>query len=369
MRVIDADAHVTEPPDLFINYLEPKYRENGPKIVRDYRGAPWMPYRIEAERMGLSSDYETSPQRHGKAEEDTEPVLTARGIDPYDRVADMDAEGIAIAMLYPSLGLYLGYLDDPEVAAASSRAYNNWLVDYCSASPSRLLGMGSVPLQDVPEAVKEMRRAVEKLDMKGVFIRPNPYRGRRLDDPVYDPFWAAAQDLDVPIGIHEGTTSLMPTAAGERYRDDPYRLHVVSHVVEQMLACMDILLGGVLERFPRLKIMFLEAGGSWICGWLDRLDHQSDSFGGGGPGGRLTLKPSEYFQRQCWISFDPDECHLEPTVARLGADRLIWASDYPHFDGTFPGAVQSIKNNVSGLPEADQRKILGENSAQIHGLG
>ena len=202
--------------------------------------------------------------------------------------------------------------------------------------------------------------------MRGVMVRPNPVNGRRLDNPDLDPFWAAVQDLDVPVGVHEGTTLQVATIGADRYREEPFQFHVVSHVVEEMLACMDILAGGVLERFPKLKVVFLEAGGSWICSWLHRLDHMRSRAGKWGP--KITLKPSEYFQRQCWLSLDPDEPLLRETVEWLGEDRCVWASDYPHFDGTFPGALSEITESLQGLPDSAQSKVLAENAAKLYQL-
>lgn len=372
MRVIDADGHVVEPRNMFVEYIEPKFRERAPRIVKDELGFERVC--IDGEVLGGGR---RTPVTLGAGlipggfadptKRETHPYDQAHpgGFDPHARMKDMDMDGIDVAVLYPTVGLFLGGVKDPQLAAACSRAYNNWLADYCKPYPDRLVGIAAVPLQDVDEAVKEMRRAVSQLNMKGVFIRPNPYNNRQLNDPAYDPFWAAAQELNCPIGVHEGTTLNMPTVASDRYRDG-YRLHMISHAFEEELACMDVVAGGVLEKFPKLKVAFLESGGGWICHWLDRLDSHYEKLGFLAPW--LKMKPSEYFKRQCCISFDPDEHTLKTTVEILGPDNIVWASDYPHFDCTFPGVVKELEEGLAGLPEEAKRKVMGENAARLYGL-
>ncbi len=372
MKVIDGDGHVVEPRNAFVDYIDPPFRERAPQVITDESGRDVV--RIDGQilfgRKGPTSlgasfvigGYADPARRKSHPYDQAQPG----GGNPHARVKDLDTEGIDTAVLYPSLGLFLGGIADVPLAAASCRAYNDWLADFCKPYPDRLIGIGAVPLQDVEEAIKEMRRAVVRLGMPGVFVRPNPYNGRRLDNPAYDPFWAAAQELDCSVSIHEGTILTMPTVGSERYRGDSCRLHLISHSLEMQLACMDIVLGGVLEKFPRLKVAFLESGGGWICHWLDRLDSHYEKLNFLVPW--LKMKPSEYFKRQCFIAFDPDENTLKATVDVLGAGNLMWASDYPHFDCTFPGAVEELKQHMEGLSEEARRKVLGENAARLYKL-
>lgn len=368
-RIIDGDGHVLEPPDLWLNYIEEPFKDRAPRIVMDAHGMQQFVADRDLLRRGTAGlhvvgipgirwtradvwkDYRYEQNHPG-------------GFDPHARIQDMDQEGIDVAVLYPTLGLYLGAIEDGALAAAICRAYNNWLADYCKASPERLIGVAIVPLQEVEEAVKELRRTVGDLGFKGVFIRPNPYRGRTLDDPVYDPFWAEAEHLDVPVGIHEGSESLMPTAGAERFGIALGR-HLISHPHEQQIACAQLIFGGVLERFPRLQVAFLEAGVGWIAHWLERMDEHYEEWPYQAP--QVTMNPSEYFLRQCYISCEPDERTLPAMVQFIGEDRIIFASDYPHHDATFPGAVAELKDRQD-LPEEAKRKILGENAARLYGI-
>jgi predicted TIM-barrel fold metal-dependent hydrolase len=190
----------------------------------------------------------------------------------------MDLDGIDAAFLYPSVGLFAGAVHDPDLSAALCRAYNRWLADYCSPYPDRLFGVAMLPMQSVPHAIEEMRFARNELGFKGAFQRPNPYNNKMIDHPDYEPFWAAAEDLDTAIGFHEGGSSGMPTVGIDRFESRAAK-HIVSHTMEMMLACLAVIWGGVCERHPKLRIAFLESGGGWIAPWLDRMDrHFDDQF-------------------------------------------------------------------------------------------
>ncbi len=366
-KVVDADGHVVEPMNMWQEYVEAPYRDLAPRVARDEEGYERImiggkllgrgPFSLGAALVpgGLANP----ENRMRKSYDQAQPG----GWDPHMRVKDMDVDGIDIAVLYPTVGLFFGGVEDAGLAAALCRAYNNWLADYCKAYPDRLVGVAVVPIQEVEEAVREARRAVEKLGMRGVMIRPNPYRGRNWDDPVYDPFWAEVQSLGVPVGVHEGTTGNMPTAGAERCRDF-FFMHIISHPHEQQIACMQIVCGGVLERFPQLKVAFLESGGGWLPHWLERMDSHYEKLGFMVP--YLKMKPSDYFRRQCYISFDPDEKTLPATVELVGEDCVVWASDYPHFDAMFPGAVAELREQP--LPERVMQKVLGENALRLYGL-
>ena len=287
------------------------------------------------------------------------------GSDPRARLPDMDAEGIDQAVLYPTIGLYFSVVDDPAAAVGLAAAYNDWLAGYCAADPRRLFGAALLPLQDPDAAARELRRAVTELGFVAGFVRPNPCLGRSLSDRAYDVVWDAAEELDVPIGIHEGSSVIVPTLGSDR-PFNPLVLHAVSHPFEEMLACAQLIAFGVLERHPGLRCIFLESSGGWAPFWLERLDEQAESFGGFCPD--MSLRPSEYFARQCAISFEVDERTLPALAPFVGPGRIVWGSDYPHHDATFPGAVDALRATVAPCPTATQAKILGLNARGIYRL-
>jgi uncharacterized protein len=360
--VVDADGHVVEPPAAWAGLAE----AHRPRIHLDPGGYEHVvvgDQEILAVPLGtLATPGSTfdDPQAFRPLEE-----AQPGGSDPLARLVDMDAEGIDQAVLYPSVGLYAWAIADPAAAVAVARAYNDWLAAYCAADPRRLFGAAMLPLQDPDAAATELRRAVTGLGFHAAFVRPNPCLGRSLSDRAYDPVWYVAEELDTPIGIHEGSSVIVPTLADDR-PFNPLILHAVSHSFEQMLACAQLIAFGVLERHPRLRFLFLESSGGWAPFWLERLDEQAESFGGFCPD--MKLRPSDYFARQCSISFEVDEQTLPALAPFIGPERIVWGSDYPHHDATFPGAVQAIRRTVAPCPTSTQARVLGLNAKRIYRL-
>jgi predicted TIM-barrel fold metal-dependent hydrolase len=361
-RVVDADGHVLEPMSAWAGLPE-QYRL---RVTRDDLGLDHVvvgDQEIVTVSLGLlgtpgsrMSDLEGSP-----VYEHAQPG----GFDPTARLTDMDVEGIDAAVLYPSVGLNFWALEDPGAAVALARAYNDWLAGYCAAAPERLFGAAMLPLQDPDASVRELRRACSELGFPAAFVRPNPCLGRAISHPAHEPVWAAAEELGVTMGVHEGSSNTIRTLGNDR-PFNPLILHAVSHAFEQMLACAQLMAFGVMERHPGLRFVFLEAGGGWAPYWLERLDEQVHGFGGFCP--EMRWAPSEYFARQCWVSFEVDEPTLPALVPFVGEDRIVWGSDYPHHDATFPGAVKELCEVIEPLPDATQAKILGANAAELYRL-
>ncbi len=362
-KIIDSDSHVLESPDFWGRYIDPKFRDQAPRYIIEPDGTERL--RVEGrdkvfpQGMGGTGSFGRKPEVVGKVT----PYLKGRrgGFDPRARQADMDADGVDASFLYPTLGLYVvGMMEDPEFAAASCRAYNRWLAEYCSVLPGRLYGAAMLPMQSVELAVEELRYARTVLDMPAAFLRPNPYKGRSLHDPAYNALWAEAQALDCAIALHEGSQSGMPTLGEDRFEGRMAR-HIISHTMEMMAACLSMILGGVCDRYPKLRIGFLESGGGWIAPWLDRMDRHVN-----GPlnDSTLPLRPSEYFKRQCWISFEPVEGTLACLADYIGPHKILWAVDYPHIDG-FPGAPSMIAG-MPGLSDKTKRTILSEAAIEFY---
>jgi predicted TIM-barrel fold metal-dependent hydrolase len=287
------------------------------------------------------------------------------GFDPVARLQDMDLEGIDVAVLYPSIGLNFWAIESPAAAVALARAYNDWLADYCSTDRRRLFGAAMLPFQEPDAAVAELRRSAGELGFRAAFVRPNPCCGRHIGDAAFEPVWAAAEELGVTIGVHEGSSNIIRTLGTDRYFN-PLLLHAMSHAFEQMLACATLIVTGVMERHPALHFAFLEAGGGWVPYWLWRLDEQVKGFGR--YASEMKRMPSEYFRRQCWVAFEGDEDTLPVLLPHVGEDRIVWGSDYPHHDATFPGAVQKLRSLIEPLAESGRRRILGGNACALYRL-
>jgi uncharacterized protein len=369
-NVIDADGHILEPLDLWEKYLDPKFRDRAPRLVTDPATGKEK-LLVEAQLLGSEQGMGGiggvgARQGEVKAAEMSYEDGRPGGFDPHKRIPDMDLDGIDAAFLYPSMGLFAGAVQDPDLAAALCRAYNRWLADYCRPYPDRLFGIAMLPMQSVQHAIEEMKFARKELGFHGVFLRPNPYHGNKMmDDPMYEPFWAAAEDLAIAVGFHEGGSSGMPTVGIDRFEGRAAK-HIVSHTMEMMLVCLAVIWGGVCERHPKIRIGFLESGGGWIAPWLDRMDRHFDDQGFNDSG--LQTRPSELFRRNCWISFEPVEGSLKVLADYIGPNKIMWATDYPHRDGFFPGAPEMVRERLKGTSTTTQRGVLAGGAMGFYGL-
>jgi predicted TIM-barrel fold metal-dependent hydrolase len=361
--VIDADGHVMEPSDLWERYIDPTFLGVSPRCDPNSPNLEVLGHRMS--RSATNTDYmefniSSEVERFGEAR--------ARGFDSASHLEMMAAEGIDLMVLFPTRGLFaLAVADmDGRVAAAIGRAYNKWLRDYCAAAPDKLAGVALVGLHDPDLAAAEARYAVEELDLCGIMVRPNPVHGRNMHDPAYDAFYSTLEELDVPLTIHEGCGVWMPEYGIDRFSEHIV-WHAMCHPMEQMGAVVSFTLGGVMERHPRLKVAFLESGATWLPYWLHRLDEHVEWLGHI-EAKHLSMLPTEYFKRQGWITLESDEPNLRGLVDFVGADRLLWASDYPHPDSKYPGAVDALFA-ADGLTDADRRLILQNNPAALYRLG
>lgn len=367
LRIIDADGHVLEPKEIWKQYIDPGFAESAPSFFLDEQGRDQMriggvEYRLE-KGFGVLGNIDA--RTTGKKLDSYEHGRTG-GFDPHARLHDMDLDGIDAAFLYPSVGIGLGGIPEPLLAAAVCRAYNRWLADYCSADRARLFGVALLPMQSPELAARELEYARKELGFPAALVHPSPAPdGRRLHDRANDVVWAAAQELDMAIALHGGLRKLLPPFLDFQGYPGRAAQHLLHHTMGMMLGVTSVIWYGMCERFPRLRVGFMEAGGGWIAGWLDRMDRHFDDVGMNDSG--LTVRPSEAFRRQCWISFEPVETSLGALAEHIGPDKILWATDYPHPDGFFPGAPQMLRN-LPGLSPANADRILGESARKFYGI-
>ena len=368
-KVLDSDIHVIEPPDLWQRYLDPEFKDRGPRgltnRVGDVQmegpdGEPWgrTPTPQQDRRRFSGKGFAKNPVRYKRYAE--------LGWTGQAQLEAMDVEGIDVAVIFPSRGLYVLTIPDldPGLAAALARAYNNWLYDFCQADPTRLLGAGMISPFDVGDAVSESRRCTDELGFKTVFLRPNLVNRRNWYHPYYEPLWATLEELQVPLGFHEGVASRLPTV-GEQFEDNIMLAHIFSHAGVMMLATASFCSGGILERHPALKVAFLEGNCSWLPFILWRLDEHWEKEGDiYAP--ELKMVPSEYFKRQCFASIESDEEPAKYAIDYMGNDRILFSTDFPHGDSKFPDSVDRFLELP--LSDEDKRKILWDNCAHYYGI-
>lgn len=371
---VDADGHVLEPAGLWDDFIEAKYRDRAMRIARDKDGLEYLEIGGAPSKM-TRKGYPATLGRMGERELEAftpSPEKTYMANAPYgamdatERLALLDAEGLDAAVLYPTLGiLWEAELEDIELSQAYCRAYNRWITEFCRNSNGRLIPIAHLSLGDPQAAAAELRRAV-KDGCRGAFVTPFTITRKAHGDPVHDPVFAAAQELNVPIAIHP---SFEPFELRSRRFADGHRLPLLSAVTAAdgvRHAFTTLFDYAVFERFPRLKIVLLESGGGWIGYWLDRLD---GVFEATFLGNRTALKhkPSDYFRRQCFISCDPDERTIPALMKLYGEDRFFWASDYPHPDHT-GDYLQALETMAGELPEPARQRLLGANVRQAFGI-
>jgi predicted TIM-barrel fold metal-dependent hydrolase len=367
-RVFDSDLHVLEPPDLWTRYVDARFRDRVPvglarhpgDLLLQHGGAPWgrAEHAAAAAKPRVGHNFAENRRRF-------QPFDDA-GWDGKSQLEAMDAEGVDLAVLFPSRGLFaLSIPDlDPPLAAAMARAYNDWLAELIEADPTRMVGAAMISPFDVDDAVAETRRAVRELGFCSVFLRANLVAAHNWHDPYYDPLWAEIADLGVALGFHEATGSA-GGQVGDRFADNPLMWHVVSHPLDQMLAVVSFCCGGILERHPDLRVAFLEGNCSWLPFLLWRMDEHQEWIGDEWAG-ELTMAPSEYFRRQCFVSVECDEEPASHPIADGLLDRIVFSTDFPHPDSKYPRAVQSFLE--LDLADDAKRAILWDNCRALYGL-
>ena len=362
-RFMDSDMHVIEPVDLWQRYIDPAYRNIAPIGLDRYQQD--VSIEVDGQQIAAGDIDEIIAQKAGPAENYADALTN--NWDPASQVRAMEQESMDIALVYPSRGLFVLATDtlDPSFSKAIATAYNNWMHDFCSYSPDRMHGVAMVSPLDVDAAVLEARRAVTELGFKGAFLRPNLYKGRSWHDPYYDPLWAELQDLDVALGFHEGSHVPLPETGADRFGDTYWLFHTCCHSMEMMLATVSMIGGGVLERYPRLRVAFLEANCSWVPWLLWRLDDHYE-FSGKIESPALKHEPAEYFKRQCFASVEPAEKPAD-VIEHYGlTDTIVLSTDYPHPDSKFPHARELFLN--LSLSEEAKGKIMWDNCARLYGM-
>jgi predicted TIM-barrel fold metal-dependent hydrolase len=372
--------HVLEPPDLWQRYIAPEFRHAAPvgmtELRRDLRVKVKShvmlrlgPVRAVREAKGAGIGWRPD-------QEEAYASAEARGWDAVAQLEAMDREGVDLAVLFPSRGLFVLGLDsveqmgadglEPAFATAIARAYNDWLADFVAAAPERLFGAAMVAPHEISAAVEETRRCVSEYGFKAVFLAPGTVNRRPWHDPVYDPLWAECERLGVPVAFHGGgRTHLRPDFSLEIFADRLMMWHTFNQPLGVMTACVSLCGGGVLERFPRLKVALLEGNCSWAPWLMHRLDEHYE-WVGWYEARDLSHKPSEYFRRNCFVSVDADEETVRHYVDWFGDDNLVFSTDFPHGDSMYPHAIENFQKLP--LSEGSMRKIVGANWSRLYGI-
>jgi predicted TIM-barrel fold metal-dependent hydrolase len=386
---IDADGHYLEPPHSLPDYIDPAFRQRAPHIAKKadgkeyWAGSGWWEHNPKLGFAGGQPRRATAVSGLagvGTWKQGTN--LAAIGdlnytqanpasFDPTARLRVMEKERIDACVLYPTMNLQ--WIEDVPFHHALNRALNDWQADYVKGGKGRLYGVVNIgAVHDAKWARDEVRRCVRKHGFKALFIRPaHAVASARWWSDFYDPVWQACQELDIAVAFHPFSGDMMHGSA--RYFDtigpsmpQQFAAGPINNPVDAMHTLTGLIAGGKLAQYPALRVAFLEAGGGWLVTLLERLDHRYENLGHLLPS--LKIRPSEYFKRNGWISFDPEEATLGLTAKMLGADRIIWGSDFPHPDAFYPNFLKMLTKNIRGLGEKEQRQVLGLNAKALYRL-
>jgi uncharacterized protein len=379
--VVDADGHVLEPSTLWDEYLEPEFRDRSIRLVVNDDGLEVVTVdNVPFDRLspggialiGTMGD-ETAVVSPDRRYMD---VMPFGACNAADRLTYCDDEALDGVVLYPTIGLlWPSAVEDPVLADAYARAYNRWIADFCRDSGGRLVPIAHLGLNDPELAARELERAVAD-GCRGAFMLPFTWTRVPHGAAFYDPLWAVAQDLGVPIGIHP---AYEPDFANTltRFADQSSTpgvgdagAHFMSNVVARQgvqQAFSTFFAYSTFERFPRLRIGVLESGAGWIGSFLDRMD----VLVGETLFRRLvsmTMRPSDYFRRQCFISCDPDETAAPLVLDHVGAECFLWATDYPHPDHP-ANWRESLRRFMEPVSDDTAARVAGGNAIELYAVG
>ncbi len=364
--ILSSDSHVFEPPDLWTTRIDRAFRARAPRIERVDGSDEIIVERDQVlSGIGLISNagarFEAPETISGRGRFEGVP---RGGYDPHQHLADMRLDGVAGEVLYPSQGLFYFRVEDGALMSAIFRAYNDWLAEFCAADPARLKGIAMINLDDVGDGIAELERAA-KLDLAGAMISELPIDERRYDQPEYEPFWAAAESLGLPLSLHTATRrqGKIRGSGPKTLRDASSR---ATKAFGPATSICDMIFSGVFERYPRLTVAIVEFELSWAPHLMDSMDYTYRErheeaiyrFRGG-------LRPSDFFHRNLVLSFQEDALGIRLRDV-IGVDNLMWGSDYPHSESTFPRSREIIANILAGVPADEQAKIVGGNTARVY---
>jgi predicted TIM-barrel fold metal-dependent hydrolase len=354
-RLISADSHINEPPDLWTSRVSAKFKDRAPHIETFEQGDAWvMEGALDPLNFGANCNVGLPPEERPA----WIPWSKVRpgGYDPKARLEEQDEDGVDAEILYPTPRVsnqVFWYTEDPEFHLECIKAYNDWLSEFCAYDPERLWGMALLPNIGVDVAVKELERIAGLPGMRGAILGQYPHGGE-LISPDDDPLWAAAEANSLPIAIHvglattaQGDKSRIKTTGSLRFFDAPVR---ATQFVES----------GVFDRFPGLRLVLVEVDSSWLPYMREQMD---DRYHRTAPGNRPKIKrlPSEYFTDNVLSTFITDTYGIKNREA-IGVSQMMWSSDYPHSGANWPNSWKVIEEEFAGVPEDEKQLILAGNA-------
>lgn len=374
---ISADCHIDLiwlPPDLFTSNARAELKERMPHVTESEHGPMWVSKK--GARFGLQNGMGSAGRRYVPGQIHRSDRMAEQGLyddgkngirritEPELRIKDQDLDGVQAEVIYGILGAAMRLQDD-EAATEVMRIYNAWLADFCDTHPERFAGLACIPNHDVELALAELERVIGRGGLRGIEVANTPDM-KALFDPSWEPLWAAAEEARLPVHFHTIGGGLRYDMANMEplQRRQAFAVSITSFQLGMSRILMEVIYGGVLESHPDLKLVIGEAGIGWIPYILEHMDLEwEDQF----KDLTLTMKPSEYWRRQCYATYQSDPVGIR-LLDFLGEGNIMWGSDFPHPDGIWPDSDEFIARELGALPEPSQRKITCENAGRLYGF-
>jgi uncharacterized protein len=368
-RLVSADSHVAEPPDLWTTRIDRRFRERAPRLVSGDNGDAYVIDGPVTRGTGIGllatkPKYANPKVRFGM--EGRWADVPEGAYDPAARAEELDREGMEAELLYTTAGLGLFAVKDHEFRHACMRAFNDWLAEHCSGAPKRLFGVAMIATDDIDRSIAELERSVE-MGLRGAMISIGQQSGESYDDPRFTKFWSAAEALQVPVSLHVAATETTWKNTGSQFVD------FACVFTPTMYAIISMIFSGLFDRHPNLKVLSVENDASWPLPVLERMDdrwtHDQLWASTTGPKAGITSdrKPSEIFHDHVACTFMRDRTAI---VNRgiIGRENLMWGADFPHFDGAWPDSAGVLERQFDGVPLEDQMAIGRNNAIKIYNL-
>jgi predicted TIM-barrel fold metal-dependent hydrolase len=359
--IISADSHVTEPAGTYVDYIDPAYLDRAPRLVDG--GELGDVFMVDGFKkplvLGTTAAAGKPPEQiRLRGERFTD--LHRGGWDPVARLDDQVRDGVAAEVIYPTVGMLLCNHRDGDYKRACFQAYNQWIADYCSHAPHRLIGVGQTAMRSPEEGIADLRE-IKALGLRGVMMPGLPASEDDYDSPAYDEFWDAAVETGLPLSFHILTT-----------RAENTRGPKMNTFLSVVRGCQDIMgmlvLGGVFERHPDLKVVCVEADAGWVPHFMYRMDHAYKRHRYWLPAGQeLTRMPSEWFADNIYVTFQDDWTAFRFADA-MNWRHLLWANDFPHSDSTWPWSQEMLAQHTADLTDEQRQAILSTNTAELYGI-
>ncbi len=375
-KLISGDSHVVEPPNLYVDYVDPKFRDRVPRTeIGPKGGEVWRvngifddkPYIVGIGSIASAGVDPKAIRMNEWKYEDIHPGC----YDPKARVAAQDEDGVGAEILFPSMGMVMCNLDDIELRQACFVAYNRWLAEFCSYAPDRLFGLGQSGVLTIEQTVKDIQQSAEA-GFRGMMFPLSPGTGFEYEDPRFDPVWEAAVAFRMPITFHIFTSpkeskAIAATVAGEenKGRHMAFFHHAMLRANQDVVSAF--VWGRVFERFPDLKLVCAEADAGWVPHFMYRMDHFYRRHRFHSNLGDMAKMPSDYVSDNVYFTFQDDLIAMNVTDM-LNPRRLLWSSDFPHSDATWPWSRQLVAYQSQNQTDEERRWITRDNHIECFSL-